>query len=55
MQSYNIKKLALKYSKKYKIIGKRPGEKIEEILIKKDKKKIAVEKKDMWIIKPKFM
>jgi len=55
MQSYNIKKLALKYSKKYKIIGKRPGEKIEEILITSDEKKIAVEKKDMWIIKPKFM
>ena len=55
MESHNIKKLALKYSKKHKVIGKRPGEKIEEILITSDEKKISDERKDMWIIKPKFM
>ena len=55
MELHNIKKLALKYSKKHKTIGKRPGEKIEEILITDDEKKNAIEKKDKWIIKPKFM
>ena len=55
MELHNIKKLALKYSKRHKTIGKRPGEKIEEILITSDEKNGAIEKKDMWIIKPKFM
>jgi len=54
MESHSIKKLALKYSKNHKTIGKRPGEKIEEILITVDEKNIAVEKNNMWIIKPKF-
>jgi len=51
MKSYPIKTLASKVSKNHKIIGLRRGEKIEEILITKSEKKIATEKKDMWIIK----
>lgn len=54
MKSYSIKELALKISKKQKIIGLRPGEKLEEILITDNEKEIAIERKDMWIIKPKF-
>ena len=50
MKSYKIKDLAKKYSKKYKIIGLRQGEKIKEELITQREKKSAVEKKDMWII-----
>ena len=52
MPSYNIKDLALKVSKNYKITGKRTGEKIEEILISEEEKKLATEKKNMWIINP---
>ena len=55
MKSYNIKKLAEKYSKKHKIIGLRQGEKMEEILISKDEKKNAKETKDYWIIHPYFL
>lgn len=51
MKSYNIKELASKISKKYKVTGRRHGEKLEEILISKEEKKNAEEKKDMWIIK----
>jgi len=50
MKSYKIKDLAKKYSKKYKIIGLRQGEKIKEELITQRERKSAVEKKDMWII-----
>lgn len=52
MNSYTIKDLANKTSKKQKIIGLRQGEKIEEILITKDEKNMAIEKKNMWIIRP---
>ena len=52
MNSYAIKDLADKTSKKQKIIGIRQGEKIEEILITKDEKNMAIEKKNMWIIRP---
>ena len=52
MNSYAIKDLANKTSKKQKIIGLRQGEKIEEILITKDEKNMAIEKKNMWIIRP---
>ncbi len=51
MKSFNIKELADKISKKQKIIGLRPGEKKEEILLTDDERKKAIEKKDMWIIK----
>ena len=46
------KDLADKTSKKQKIIGLRQGEKIKEILITKDEKNMAIEKKNMWIIRP---
>jgi len=52
MKKYNIKKLASKISKKHKIIGLRQGEKMKEILISDEEKKIAEEKKNMWIIRP---
>jgi UDP-N-acetylglucosamine 4,6-dehydratase/5-epimerase len=52
MKKYNIKKLAMKYSKKHKIIGLRPGEKHEEILIADDEKDKSIELKNMWVIKP---
>jgi len=54
MKLEKVKNLALKKSKKLNVIGKRPGEKIEEILITKDEEKCSIEKKDMWIIKPNF-
>jgi len=54
MKLYKVKDLASKISKKHKIIGLRPGEKLEEILITDDEKKNAIEKKDMWILKSKF-
>lgn len=52
MKSYNIKELANKISKNHKIIGLRPGEKMEEILITEDEIKRAIKKDDMWIITP---
>jgi len=51
MKSYNIKKLASKISRKQKIIGLRQGEKLAEVLISKSEKKLAQEKKDMWVIR----
>lgn len=51
-KKYTLKNLALKFSKKHKIIGLRPGEKMEEILLTEIEKKRAIEKKDMWIIQP---
>jgi len=51
MKLYNLKELASKYSKKHKIIGMRPGEKLSEILLTEEEKKNAIEQKDMWIIK----
>ena len=50
MKLFNIKDLALKISKNYKVIGLRQGEKLQEILITDDEKKISQEKDDMWII-----
>lgn len=51
MKLYDIKKLANKFSKNHKIIGKREGEKLEEILLTDLEKRNAVEKKNMWIIR----
>ncbi len=51
MQSYSIKELAMKISKKYKIIGLREGEKLEECLISKDEERKVEEENDMWIIR----
>ena len=50
MKLFNVKDLALKISKNHKIIGPRQGEKLQEILITEDEKKISQEKTDMWII-----
>lgn len=50
MRSYKISDLAKKISNKHKIIGLRPGEKIDEVLLTDNEKKYAVEKKDMWIL-----
>lgn len=52
MKIYKIKEMADKISKKQKIIGLRPGEKINEILITEMEKEQSVELKNMWIIKP---
>ena len=52
MENFNIKKLADKISKSQKIIGLRQGEKLEEVLLNMDEKNNAIEKKNMWIIKP---
>ncbi len=54
MKQQSIKELALKISKNHKIIGLRPGEKIEEILMTDNEKQIATEKSKMWIIKNPF-
>jgi len=52
MKNYNIKKLADKISKSQKIIGLRQGEKLEEILLNSEEREHAIEKSNMWIIKP---
>ncbi len=52
MKKYKILDLAKKYSKKYKITGIRRGEKLHEILMTDKEKKVAREKKGMWVIKP---
>jgi FlaA1/EpsC-like NDP-sugar epimerase len=51
MKSFKISDLAKKISQKHKIIGLRPGEKLDEILLTHDEKNIAIEKNDMWILK----
>ena len=51
MKSYNIKELALKISKKHRVIGLRQGEKMEEILMTDQEKKLAKKKNKMWVIK----
>ncbi len=52
MKLYTMLELAKKISKKYKIIGKREGEKILELLITDEELKKAKKTKDMWIINP---
>ncbi|WP_371504469.1 SDR family NAD(P)-dependent oxidoreductase [Nitrosopumilus adriaticus] len=53
MKAYKIKELAEKISKKHKVIGLRPGEKMEEVLITDEERKNAFEEKEMWILKLK--
>ena len=53
MEKFSVKKLADEISKKQKIIGLRQGEKLQEILLNNEEKERAIEKKDMWIIKPR--
>lgn len=55
MKSFNIKKLADKVSKKHKIIGIRHGEKMSEVLMSKEEEEKAIEKKNLWIIKNKYL
>ena len=50
MKLYSVKDLASKISKNHKIIGPRQGEKLQEILITDEEKKISTEKNNMWII-----
>jgi FlaA1/EpsC-like NDP-sugar epimerase len=52
MESFSIKTLANQISKSHKIIGLRQGEKLEEKLLTDEEKHRAIERKDMWIIKP---
>jgi len=52
MKTFSIKDLALKISKKHKIIGLRPGEKMDEILMSDEEKKKAKKIDGMWIIHP---
>jgi UDP-N-acetylglucosamine 4,6-dehydratase/5-epimerase len=51
MKEFKMKDLAIKISKKHKITGLRQGEKMGEILITNNEKKMAKQKKDMWIIR----
>ncbi len=55
MKIFKIKELASKISKKHKIIGLRPGEKFDEILMSEEEKKRAKKSGDIWIIQPHFM
>ena len=50
MKSFNIKQMAETFSKNYKIVGIRHGEKLQEELMSKDEEKNATEKKKLWII-----
>jgi UDP-N-acetylglucosamine 4,6-dehydratase/5-epimerase len=52
MKSYNIKELAGTISHKQKIIGKRRGEKIKELLLSQQEEKVAIDLDDLWVIKP---
>jgi len=52
MKSYKVTELASKISKKHKIIGLRPGEKFDEILMSEEEKKNAKKIDGMWIIYP---
>jgi len=52
MRTYKIKELANKMSKNHKTIGVRQGEKLEEILITDEEKKMSQETSKMWIIRP---
>jgi len=51
LKSFKITDLANSISKKHKIIGLRYGEKINELAITEQEKRIAKETKEMWIIK----
>lgn len=51
MKLQKVADLAKQFSKKQKIIGLRPGEKIQEKIITEGELKLAIEKPDMWLIK----
>ena len=50
MKLHTITDLASKISKNHKIIGPRQGEKLQEILITEEEKKVSKEKENMWVI-----
>jgi UDP-N-acetylglucosamine 4,6-dehydratase len=50
MKLHSITDLASQISKNHKIIGPRQGEKLQEILITEEEKKISKEKENMWVI-----
>jgi UDP-N-acetylglucosamine 4,6-dehydratase/5-epimerase len=50
MKLHSITDLASIISKNHKIIGPRQGEKLQEILITEEEKKVSKEKENMWII-----
>ena len=52
MESFKINDLAKKISNKHKIIGKRRGEKLDEILLTKNERENSKELENMWIVKP---
>ena len=51
MKSFKLKQMAETFSKDYKIIGMRRGEKLKEVLMSKEEEENAIEKKKFWIIK----
>jgi FlaA1/EpsC-like NDP-sugar epimerase len=50
MKLFSVKDLASKISDKHRIVGIRQGEKLEEVLITDEEKKISTETDDMWTI-----
>lgn len=52
MKSFKINELAKKISKDHKIIGKRRGEKLNEVLLTENEMKNSKELDNMWIVKP---
>ena len=52
LKSFYIKDLIISLSKKWKIIGIRPGEKIDEIMFSKDESRSIIEFKDHYSIPP---
>jgi UDP-N-acetylglucosamine 4,6-dehydratase len=52
MKSFKINDLAEKISKNHKVIGKRRGEKLNEVLLTDNELKNSKELKNMWILKP---
>lgn len=52
MELFKIKDLANKISKKHRVIGLRPGEKMNEILMSEEEKKKAKKINGMWVIHP---
>jgi len=53
MKKMKMKELLKDYSSQYKVIGLRKGEKLSEELMTREERKNAIEKKNMWNIKPK--
>lgn len=52
LKSFYIKDLIISLSKKQKVIGIRPGEKIDEIMFSKDESRSIIEFKDHYSIPP---